>query len=51
MKLPKTLDWYVVEDGKPVKQRNSREFTDIVLSKEQMDQTVFKKPDSAEMIQ
>ena len=51
MKLPKTLNWYTVEEGKPVAERNSREFTNIVLSIEKLDETVFKKPDSAEMIE
>ena len=50
VKLPKSMDWYVVEEGKPVKLRNTREFTDIVVSKEKLDKTVFKKPENGETI-
>lgn len=42
--LPKTLSWYKAEGFKIGEKRNDLEFTDIKLSKEKMEASIFEKP-------
>lgn len=44
--LPKTLTWYKSENNKPTEKRNERVFTNIKLSKEKLNDVVFKVPDT-----
>lgn len=50
MKLPKTLEWYVVEDGKPTTKRNAMNFVNIELSRQKSSMDLFKKPEDAKLI-
>jgi hypothetical protein len=49
--LPKSLDWYKVEDNKPVALRNSLTFSDIVLTKAEPKASLFAKPEGAKVVE
>lgn len=50
LKLPGSLAWYTIEDGKPDTLRNRVEFEEIKLSKEKAEDDVFKKTKTAEIV-
>lgn len=49
--LPKTLSWYNYENNMPTEKRNDLEFTNIKLSKEKLDASVFEAPEGAEVVE
>ncbi|MDO1501145.1 hypothetical protein Q2T40_13475 [Winogradskyella maritima] len=49
--LPKSIDWYTVEDGQPTEKRNTVIFEDIKLSQEAPAETMFSAPEGAKMIE
>lgn len=49
--LPKTLTWYNYENNLPTTKRNDLEFSQIVLTEQQMKTSVFSKPEDAELIE
>ena len=49
--LPKSIDWYTIENNAPVSKRNTVEFTDIVLSETAPDYNLFSMPADAEVIE
>ena len=48
--LPKTLTWYTVEDGKPVEPRSSVTFSKVNMTETQLDESLFTKPEGAEVV-
>lgn len=48
--LPKTITWYTVEDGKPVAPRSSVTFTKVNVTENQLDASMFTKPEGAEVV-
>jgi len=48
--VPKSIDWYTVEDGQPIEKRNTVAFENIQLSKAAPDASVFVKPETAKVI-
>ncbi len=51
LKLPKTLNWYTVEEGKPVAERNAQPFTNVLVSKAPPLSDFFVKPEKGEYIE
>jgi hypothetical protein len=51
LKLPKTLEWYNYEDGKPTTKRNEMNFTNILLSKNKVGKNTFAMPEKATIIE
>ncbi|MGB3607042.1 MAG: hypothetical protein WBA19_07800, partial [Psychroserpens sp.] len=49
--LPKSIDWYVVENGLPKEKRNTVEFSNVSISKSEPDASLFEKPESAKLIE
>jgi len=49
--LPETLTWYKYENNLPTEKGNDLKFTDIQLSKEKMDASIFEVPEDAEIIE
>lgn len=43
--LPKTLQWYTLENGKPTSMRNEMKFDNVTVSEKKMDAANFQKPD------
>lgn len=50
LKLPSTLEWYNVVDGRPTDKRNAMNFIKPTTSKTVLDAEVFKKPAALEYI-
>ena len=50
LQLPKTLTWYNYENNKPTTKQRDLEFSDVQLSKEKMDASIFEKPEGAEVV-
>lgn len=48
--LPKAITWYSVEDGKPVAPRNTVTFNKVSISDTALDQSMFSKPEGAEVV-
>ena len=48
--LPKSVDWYSYENSKPVEKRSTVEFTDVLISEEAPDPSIFIKPEGAKVI-
>ncbi|MGJ8549132.1 DUF6503 family protein [Winogradskyella wichelsiae] len=48
--IPKSIDWYNVENNLPTEKRNTVEFTDVMLSEKTLDKSMFSKPESARVI-
>ncbi|WP_179352605.1 DUF6503 family protein [Winogradskyella vidalii] len=48
--IPKSIDWYNYENNLPTEKRNTVEFTDVVLSEEALDMSMFSRPESAKVI-
>ncbi|MDT0554676.1 DUF6503 family protein [Patiriisocius hiemis] len=51
LKLPKKLTWYNVEDGKPTDERNDLVFDNIIVSETELQDSMFKKPLDAEVVE
>ncbi|WP_159024044.1 DUF6503 family protein [Formosa sp. L2A11] len=51
VKLPKSIQWYKVVDGKPVAVRNEVEFSNVQLSKQKKDASFYNVPEGAETIE
>ena len=51
IKLPKTLEWYNYEDGKPTTKRNAMNFANILLSKNKINKNRFVMPENAKIIE
>ena len=51
VKLPKSIQWYNVVDGKPVDVRNEVEFSDVKLSKDKQDASFYEVAEDAEIIE
>lgn len=51
LKVPNSIDWYVVEDGKPTEKRNTVVFTDIVLSEDAPNSSMFSMPEGGKVIE
>ena len=49
--LPKSVDWYLYENNLPTEKRNTVNFTDINVSDETPDSTLFVKPEGAGRIE
>lgn len=49
--VPKSIDWYKVEEGQPTELRNTVDFTDVVLSEKATEASQFSKPDTAKIIE
>jgi hypothetical protein len=49
--LPKSISWYKYEANVPTELRNTVEFTDVVLSKEVPDSSIFVKSENAKLIE
>ncbi|WP_142783522.1 DUF6503 family protein [Changchengzhania lutea] len=49
--LPETLTWYNYENNLPTTKRNDLKFTNIKLSKEQLDTAIFEIPEGAELLE
>ncbi|OEK08906.1 hypothetical protein A8C32_00230 [Flavivirga aquatica] len=49
--LPETLTWYNYENNIPTTKRNDLKFTDIKLSKEQPNTTIFEAPEGSRIIE
>jgi uncharacterized protein DUF6503 len=51
LKLPKTLTWYDYENNKPTTKRNDVNFVNVLLSKTKPNDSLFKKPNNAKIIE
>jgi len=49
--LPDTLSWYHYEDNKPTTKRNDLKFTQVELSEEILDQSIFEMPSGANLVE
>ncbi|PWH83125.1 hypothetical protein DIS18_00805 [Algibacter marinivivus] len=49
--LPKTLTWFKVENNLPASKRNDLEFTDIKISTEKPDSSIFDVPAGAQLME
>ncbi|MFK7832349.1 MAG: DUF6503 family protein [Winogradskyella sp.] len=48
--LPKSVDWYTIENNVPIAKRNTVEFTEVLLSQNAPEKSLFVKPESAKII-
>ena len=51
LELPKTLTWYNYENNLPTTKRNDLEFVNVSVSKIKPEDSLFKKPENAKMIE
>lgn len=51
MLLPKTLQWYQVENGVPTTMRNEMNFTKPTITATQLDATLFAKPEKGTFVE
>ncbi len=51
LKLPNSLTWFKVEDGKLIEPRNTRKFEKIMVSKKAMDDSTFEKSAGAKVVE
>ena len=49
--VPKSIDWYTVENNKPVEKRNTVMFTDVLLTSKIPSSDLFKMPEDAKVIE
>ncbi|MGC6431457.1 MAG: DUF6503 family protein [Jejuia sp.] len=49
--LPETLTWYKTENNKPTEKRNDLKFTNILLSKEKPNPSIFEIPEDATIVE
>ncbi|TXD84862.1 hypothetical protein ESY86_03975 [Subsaximicrobium wynnwilliamsii] len=49
--LPKTLTWYNYENNLPTTKQRDLEFSDVLISEEKMDDSMFNLPEGAEVVQ
>ena len=50
LQLPKTLTWYNYENNIPTTKQRDLDFSDVQLSKEKMDASMFEKPEGTEVV-
>ncbi|MBT8263072.1 MAG: DUF4292 domain-containing protein [Bacteroidia bacterium] len=50
LKLPKTLTWYNVENGKPIQARNNVNFEKVTITETKLDDSVFEIPEGSKVI-
>jgi len=50
VKLPNSLTWFKVEDGKLIEPRNTRNFVNVRVSEDAFDDTTFEVPDGAKVV-
>lgn len=51
LKLPNSLTWFKSEEGQLVEPRNTRKFTNVMISEESSDASIFMKTDGAKVIE
>lgn len=51
LKLPNSLTWYKVKEGKIIEPRNTRKFDKIILSTEEAVASIFAKPEGATVVE
>ncbi|MDW5289825.1 DUF6503 family protein [Formosa sp. PL04] len=51
VKLPKSIQWYNVVDGKPVDVKKEVEFSEVNISKDKQDASFYEVPEGAETIE
>lgn len=51
LQVPKSMDWYSVENNQPTEKRRTIEFLDVVLSKEAPNPSMFAMPEGAKVIE
>jgi hypothetical protein len=51
VKLPKSIQWFNVVEGKPVDMRNEVVFSDVSLSKAKQEASFYETPESAEVVE
>ena len=51
LKVPNSIDWYVVEEGQPIKKRNTVEFKDVTLSEDTPNKDMFAMPEGGKVIE
>jgi hypothetical protein len=49
--IPKSIDWYTYENNLPIEKRNTVEFTDVVVSENAPEVSMFIMPETAEVIE
>jgi len=49
--VPKSIDWYTIEDDKPIEKRNTVEFLDVGISEKTTEAALFAKPETAKVIE
>ncbi|MGY0392897.1 DUF6503 family protein [Bizionia sp. KMM 8389] len=49
--VPKSIDWYNYENNLPTEKRNTVEFSDVKLSEQAPESTLFTKPNGAKVIE
>jgi len=49
--LPKSMDWYKYENNLPTEKRNMVEFTDVVVSENVPETSMFLKPNTAKVVE
>ena len=49
--LPETLTWYNYENNMPTTKRSDRTFSNVVISKEKANKTIFEIPEGAKIIE
>ena len=49
--IPKSMDWYKYENNLPTEKRNTVEFTDVVISENAPEASIFTKPETAIVIE
>ena len=51
VKLPNSLTWFKVEEGKLLEPRNTRQFANVTLTEKQLDHTTFVKTAGAKVVE
>ena len=49
--VPKSVDWYTYENNLPIEKRNTVEFTDVMISEQSPDISLFVQPEGAKVIE
>ena len=51
LKLPKAIQWYNVEEGKPVNFKKEVVFSNVKISKQKEDASFYEAPEGAKIIE
>ncbi|RMB64016.1 hypothetical protein EAX61_01140 [Dokdonia sinensis] len=51
LQLPKTLEWYALEDGVPTTKRSERTFTKPTATATELEATIFEKPQNGKFVE